>query len=615
MSTPYTIDSKRLEISRPTYTWKTNHKPFVNEGPQVIAHDQTINLVFSASGSWTNDYCMGLITAHINSVPMNSTSWRKRVDPILKSGNRLFGPGHGSLTRNNWLVFHTAIPVLGELRDPNIPISLPQGDPLRQRYQLNSPVQNPIFDIEVDTTGWYIIVIQVRSKEHAKTTTYLMTVNKNDIKTIDIFYSDNWSSIMIPVELLKGKNTSSVWNYFKRVSINGVNRAECLQKECGKTFSLVNWSTSALFKHLRDIHKIENLKKNTNGRVIIGRIQHKLSKAQKKKLDSLAIEAIIKDGRSFNDFNKTGLKRFLQYAIPGYNPIHRNNVHENLRKLYLSHRKIMINDLSNVSDIAITVDFWSDRKSQSYLVLTGHYVDEAFKSISTVLQFSTFDKRHFSDLIGKEIEQQLIDLNIFHKVTTITCDNAPNMLGLFQHLSRDIIRIPCMAHVLHLILCNGLNIWETGEVDDSNNTTAKRKNNKEKHEFDEGLSQSVRKMSIGGDDVSTLDQQNSQDSEEDVSGVACFIISICFPFQISEDEIESDEENGAAEGAEGTETNGGKDSEKKDGEDEIESDDSDFEDDKIEDNFQFGVVTNAADTQERASIIVERQIGYILRSK
>ncbi|CAF1479092.1 unnamed protein product [Adineta steineri] len=411
------------------------------------------------------------------------------------------------------------------------------------------------------------------------------------------------------------RQRSSVWNYFKRVSINGVNRAECLQKECGKTFSLVNWSTSALFKHLRDIHKIENLKKNTNGRVIIGRIQHKLSKAQKKKLDSLAIEAIIKDGRSFNDFNKTGLKRFLQYAIPGYNPIHRNNVHENLRKLYLSHRKIMINDLSNVSDIAITVDFWSDRKSQSYLVLTGHYVDEAFKSISTVLQFSTFDKRHFSDLIGKEIEQQLIDLNIFHKVTTITCDNAPNMLGLFQHLSRDIIRIPCMAHVLHLILCNGLNIWETGEVDDSNNTTAKRKNNKEKHEFDEGLSQSVRKMSIGGDDVSTLDQQNSQDSEEDVSGVACFIISICFPFQISEDEIESDEENGAAEGAEGTETNGGKDSEKKDGEDEIESDDSDFEDDKIEDNFQFGVVTNAADTQERASIIVERQIGYILRSK
>ncbi|CAF1188221.1 unnamed protein product [Adineta steineri] len=235
MSTPYTIDSKRLEISRPTYTWKTNHKPFVNEGPQVIAHDQTINLVFSASGSWTNDYCMGLITAHINSVPMNSTSWRKRVDPILKSGNRLFGPGHGSLTRNNWLVFHTAIPVLGELRDPNIPISLPQGDPLRQRYQLNSPVQNPIFDIEVDTTGWYIIVIQVRSKEHAKTTTYLMTVNKNDIKTIDIFYSDNWSSIMIPVELLKGKNTDNDHKKLSFLLSDDIERRICDDTTIGGT--------------------------------------------------------------------------------------------------------------------------------------------------------------------------------------------------------------------------------------------------------------------------------------------------------------------------------------------------------------------------------------------
>ncbi|CAF1188114.1 unnamed protein product [Adineta steineri] len=235
MSTPYIIDSERLEISRPTYAWETNHKPFVNEGPQVIIHDQTISLIFSASGSWTNDYCMGLITAHVNSDLMNPSSWKKRADPILKSGNGLFGPGHGSLTINNWLVFHTAMyngsgwtrqirtqpfqwneqdgtPILGELRDPNIPISLPQGEPNRQRYQLDSPIQNPIFDVEVDKTGSYITVIQVRSKEYTKTTTYLITVNKNDIKTIDVFYSDNWSSIIIPIELLKGKNTLAFTN-------------------------------------------------------------------------------------------------------------------------------------------------------------------------------------------------------------------------------------------------------------------------------------------------------------------------------------------------------------------------------------------------------------------
>ena len=230
MSDPYTIDSERVEIARPRYAWETNHRPFVNEGPEVIIHNQTINLIYSASGSWTNDYCMGLITSHVNTNPLDPVSWQKRADPILKSGNGLFGPGHGSLTSDNWLVFHTAayngsgwtrqirtqpfrwneeegIPVLGELQDPNATVSLPQGEPRRQRYQLDLPLQSPTFDVEVDQTGWYIVVIQVRSKERANTTSFLLSVNQRDTKTMDVLYSDNWSSILISVDLQTGKNT------------------------------------------------------------------------------------------------------------------------------------------------------------------------------------------------------------------------------------------------------------------------------------------------------------------------------------------------------------------------------------------------------------------------
>jgi hypothetical protein len=117
------------------------------------------------------------------------------------------------------------------------------------------------------------------------------------------------------------KPRSPVWRYFKRVTINEINRAQCLVDGCSKILSMPNWSTSALYKHLRYVHKIDNLKKRSNGRVIVGRVVHKLTRTKKKKLDHLALEAIIKDGRSFNDFNKSGLKRFLQYAIPGNNEI------------------------------------------------------------------------------------------------------------------------------------------------------------------------------------------------------------------------------------------------------------------------------------------------------
>ena len=110
---------------------------------------------------------------------------------------------------------------------------------------------------------------------------------------------------------------SPVWSYFKRVLIDGIYRAQCLENGCTKTLAIPNWSTSPLYKHLREIHKIEDLKKKPNGRGIVGGVIHKLTLTKKKKFDHLALEAIIKDGRSFNDFNKSGLKRFLQYAIPG----------------------------------------------------------------------------------------------------------------------------------------------------------------------------------------------------------------------------------------------------------------------------------------------------------
>ena len=92
MSNPWTIDSSRVEIARPTHSWETNHSPHVNEGPQVVVRGGVISLVYSASGSWTNDYCLGLITASTTSDLLNPASWTKRSQPILKSGNGLYGP-------------------------------------------------------------------------------------------------------------------------------------------------------------------------------------------------------------------------------------------------------------------------------------------------------------------------------------------------------------------------------------------------------------------------------------------------------------------------------------------------------------------------------------------
>lgn len=174
----------------------------------------------------------------------------------------------------------------------------------------------------------------------------------------------------------------------------------------------------------------------------------------------------------------------------------------------------MIDQLKKVTSIAITTDFWSDRKQKSYLVLTGHYIDDEFQQKSTVLRFSTFPKRHYSASIGLEIEKQLTELKIFEKISTITCDGAPNMVGLFEHLTRDDIRrIQCLAHKLHLIICNGLDLW-------AKKTTVVGTNNSVVTDVDERLSQTVDKIKINDD------AENGQEEEiEEVEEVSTYYSS------------------------------------------------------------------------------------------
>jgi hypothetical protein len=146
------------------------------------------------------------------------------------------------------------------------------------------------------------------------------------------------------------------------------------------------------------------------------------------------------------------------------------------------------------------------------MVLTGHSISDELDLNSTILRFSTFEKRHFSDVIGVEIENQLIELNIFDKVVSITCDAAPNMVKMFDYFSRpDITRIRCQAHLLHLIVCNALNIWIQKK---KKNRTTDEPNSIDP---DERLSQSLRKVNIYDIEELSDDECGGESSDENNS--------------------------------------------------------------------------------------------------
>lgn len=112
MSNPYTINSNRVLISTPTYSWETSSSA-INEGPEVLIRNGKINVVYSANASWTDSYCLGLLTANTSANLLSAASWTKKSTPVFSSANGIYGPGHCTFTESpdgtqDWIVFHCA---------------------------------------------------------------------------------------------------------------------------------------------------------------------------------------------------------------------------------------------------------------------------------------------------------------------------------------------------------------------------------------------------------------------------------------------------------------------------------------------------------------------------
>ena len=111
MSNPYTLSGERVEISRPDFGWEQAGSP-INEGPTPLISGNTVNIIYSASGSWTNDYCLGRITC-TNSTLMTKSSWNKPNAPAFSKFGNVYGPGHASFVKSPdniqwWIVYHAA---------------------------------------------------------------------------------------------------------------------------------------------------------------------------------------------------------------------------------------------------------------------------------------------------------------------------------------------------------------------------------------------------------------------------------------------------------------------------------------------------------------------------
>lgn len=108
MKSPTELAGPRVLIKQPDQPWERRAMP-ICEGPQVLRRGGKTFVIYSASGSWTADYCLGMLVLE-GGDPMKAANWRPAGQVFARNAFAC-GVGHCGFIRSpdgreDWLVYH-----------------------------------------------------------------------------------------------------------------------------------------------------------------------------------------------------------------------------------------------------------------------------------------------------------------------------------------------------------------------------------------------------------------------------------------------------------------------------------------------------------------------------
>ena len=107
MASPTALTGEAVLISVPSQPWERMGMP-ICEGPQVLQRGGRTFIIYSASASWTGDYCLGMLV-HEGGDPLARGAWKK-VGQVFARNDFGWGVGHcGFVTSpdgEDWILYH-----------------------------------------------------------------------------------------------------------------------------------------------------------------------------------------------------------------------------------------------------------------------------------------------------------------------------------------------------------------------------------------------------------------------------------------------------------------------------------------------------------------------------
>ncbi|CAI9293329.1 unnamed protein product [Lactuca saligna] len=171
------------------------------------------------------------------------------------------------------------------------------------------------------------------------------------------------------------------------------------------------------------------------------------------------------------------VREIFQYLNKNVTTITRNTAKSDVKNLF-KREKVRLKNLLELHQgrVSLTSDLWTSINTDGFLCVTCHFIDKEWKLQKRILIFQYMLPPHNGVCLTEKISSLISEWGIEKKLFTITLDNASSndtFVNLLKgHLCNegalrsngDYFHIRCCAHVLNLVVQDGLKAIDEGIV-------------------------------------------------------------------------------------------------------------------------------------------------------
>ena len=155
-------------------------------------------------------------------------------------------------------------------------------------------------------------------------------------------------------------------------------------------------------------------------------------------LQQTVAEYLIAEMKPFNTVESESFKNLCsalnaRFEMPSKTHFSRSVI----PKMYADTKKKVQELLDQCASIAITADGWTSVVTQSYVTLTGHFINSEWKLVNLGLQTRHTPESHTAENLKELFESSFSEWNLHNKMVTGVIDNARNISKAWVLLQKD----------------------------------------------------------------------------------------------------------------------------------------------------------------------------------